>query len=85
MHREQHCPQLTLTPSGACSIGLQHRVILTGGHDSNYGSRRVTAYSEAGFLAELPSLITGRSEHACSHYVDSENLLVRLKLVSITN
>lgn len=63
--------------SGACSIelttgtiyyapsGVMKGVILTGGRAAN---KRVVHYDINGFVANLPDLITGRMNHACSFY-----------------
>ena len=46
-------------------------VILTGGRPSSrngWNNRRMVQYDINGFVADLPDLITGRRDHACSFY-----------------
>ena len=46
-------------------------VILTGGRPTSrngWNNRRVVQYDINGFVADLPDLITGRMDHACSFY-----------------
>ena len=38
---------------------------------------RVTVYNTNGWVEDLPSLITGRFDHGCGHFVNNENKLVR--------
>ena len=69
--------------SGACSIELttgslynapsivMSGVILTGGkptYRNKWRSNRVVQYDMNGFVADLPDLVTGRMDHACSFY-----------------
>ena len=49
-------------------------VIVTGGAATPH---HVTLYGGHGFEADLPSLITGRRDHACGHYINNENEAVR--------
>ena len=67
--------------SNACTIELTDQVIVTGGHkyagNPNNASDRVTVYNEQGWVEDLPSLITGRFDHGCGHFVNNENKLVR--------
>ena len=42
---------------------------ITGGY---WTRTMVTEYNEDGFIRELPQLITGRYDHGCSSYVDSQ-------------
>ena len=51
--------------SRSCSISLGDRVVLAGG---DYTMSEVSVYDEAGFVADLPRLITGRYNHGCSYY-----------------
>ena len=46
---------------------------MTGGMETQ---SRVTAYNEDGFLADLPSLDQGRYNHACGHFVNTDNKMV---------
>ena len=48
------------------------------GHADPSGSRLVTEYRGDGFQRDLPSLIRGRSEHACSGYYDDQDYFVLL-------
>ena len=45
--------------------GAMKGVLLTGGRAAN---KRVVHYDINGFVANLPDLITGRRDHACSFY-----------------
>ena len=49
------------------------RVLVTGG---SVGSL-VQVYTTAGPLERLPDLLTARYKHACAHYVDSADRVVR--------
>ena len=53
----------------ACAIGLQASFFLTGGFDI---SDSVTEYDMTGYLRDLPDLITGRHDHACSFYLGGD-------------
>ena len=48
-------------------------MVVTGGMETQ---SRVTAYNEDGFLADLPSLGQGRYNHACGHFVNTDNKMV---------
>ena len=58
----------------ACSIELKEMVILTGGKNSK---TKVTVYNNKGFVADWPELKTGRYEHGCGHFVNTDNKVVR--------
>ena len=58
----------------ACSIELKDIVILTGGL---YTQSKVTVYNNEGFVADWPELKTGRSNHGCGHFVNTDNKVVR--------
>ena len=58
----------------ACTIDMGEYVVVTGGAAT---PRQVTAYRATGWEADLPSLGTGRRDHACGHYVNSDNHGVR--------
>ena len=49
------------------------RVVVTGG---SVGSL-VQVYTTAGPLERLPDLLRARRQHACAHYVDSSDRVVR--------
>ena len=49
-------------------------VILTGGKNSK---TKVTVYNNEGFVADWPELKTGRYEHGCGHFVNTDNKVVR--------
>ena len=57
----------------ACSIDLGQSVVITGGV---YSERTVTQYKEDGDHTEMPQLVTGRLNHGCSSYTDSDNNIV---------
>ena len=60
----------TLHFSQACSIDLENEVVITGaGAESN----KVDMYNFGGWMSELPSLITGRVNHGCGHYINTDN------------
>ena len=59
--------------SAACSIQLEDRVIVTG---TDWTLDRVAAYTGQGWAEDLPSLNTGRVDHACGHYVNTDNQMV---------
>ena len=48
-------------------------VVITGG---GYTKRTVTQYKEDGTATEMLQLITGRWNHGCSSYTDSNNNMV---------
>ena len=50
----------------ACSIQDEDKVIITGG---SYHTSQVISYNLAGEVSRLPSLQSGRSWHACGHFV----------------
>ena len=60
--------------SQACTIELEDQVIVTGGISP---SNVVHVYDNNGWLMNLPDLKQGRNSHACGHYVDHRNNLVR--------
>ena len=49
-------------------------VILTGGKNSK---TKVTVYNNEGFVADWPELKTGRYEHGCGQFVNTDNKEVR--------
>ena len=53
---------------------MEEIVILTGGQAY---FTQVTAYNTEGFLEEWPSLNTGRYNHECGHFVNTDNQVVR--------
>ena len=58
----------------ACSIELKEMVILTGGQ---YTESKVTVYNNEGFVKDWPELKTGRYNHGCGHFVNTDNKVVR--------
>ena len=42
----------------------------------------VSMYDIGGWVKDLPDLNTGREDHGCGHYVDTNNDIVRLVLYS---
>ena len=67
----------SLLRSHACSIEMENSVIITGGY---YSYTRVARYSHDGYLEDLPGLITGRSGHACGHFIDTQNNIVSIPI-----
>ena len=59
----------------ACSIGLKETVVVTGGGNVHSQST-VEVYNTSGMVEQLPDMRTPRREHACGHYVDSNNQVV---------
>ena len=59
----------------ACGIGLMETVVVTGGGRS-FSRSTVMVYNTSGFVEQLPDLRTPRRDHACGHYVDSNNQVV---------
>ena len=57
----------------ACSIELKEMVILTGGTKEN----KVTVYNNKGFVEDWPELKTGRFNHGCGHFINTDNKVVR--------
>ena len=55
--------------SRACAIPDEDTVIITGGEDT---MKTVSVYSVEGWQRNLPSLNTGRRDHACSSYWSGE-------------
>ena len=53
---------------------MEDSVIVTGGY---YSYTRVARYSEDGYEEDLPGLVTGRADHACGHFIDSKENIVR--------
>ena len=72
----------TASPSDACSIELEDRVVVTGGSYTPATSARphahgrVTVYSAGGGAEEWPALATPRLQHGCGHYVSGDNRVV---------
>ena len=66
----------TLYFSGACSIELEDKVILTGGVIDGDDSLTVSIYDRNGWLRDLPNLQSIRRDHGCGHYVDNRNRVV---------
>ena len=63
--------------SWACAIELEDMVVVTGGL---YSRKTVQVYTISGpqEQPDLPDMIEDRWNHACAHYVDSENRIVRV-------
>ena len=63
--------------TNACGIGLMDTVVVTGG-GIVYIKSTVVVYNTIGMVEQLPDLRTPRRDHACGHYVDSNNHVVSL-------
>ena len=63
--------------SAACTIELDDKVIVTGGA-INWA--RVDVYNIDGWVMELPSLIQGRRNSGCGHYVNSDDKMVNYRV-----
>ena len=60
--------------SGDCAIPdpITDTVVVTGG---GYTYHTVVRYGQQGWLEDLPDLISGRNEHACSSFMSSGRLV----------
>ena len=58
----------------ACSIQMEETVIITGG---DFKKNQVTVYNTEGWVADWPELNTGRWDHGCGHFVNTDNQVVR--------
>ena len=68
--------------SYACAIPdiMSETVLLTGGYQPySYSTKRVTRYGRNGWIEDLPSMTTGRYNHACGYFINSHDELVNLK------
>ena len=63
--------------SYACTIDLQDRVVVTGGW-VNDAIATVQVYTLSGPQEQLPDLQTPRLDHACAHYLDSQDRAVSI-------
>ena len=63
--------------SGACAIELEDRVVVTGGDYPPIAT--VQVYTLSGPQEQLPSLQTGRHNHACAQYLDSQDRVVSIR------
>ena len=55
----------------ACAIELADQVVITGGNFPS--ASQATVYGDGGWVADLPTLNTGRYDHACGHFVNTDN------------
>ena len=63
--------------SSACAIELEDTVVVTGGYtDWRVPIATVQVYNIFGAQEQLPDLLTARHDHACAHFVDSQNRVV---------
>jgi len=62
--------KLNYTTDDSCAINMESSLIITGGYRP--ATRRVTEYNEAGWVRDLPSLLTARQQHGCSYFVNSK-------------
>ena len=68
----------------ACSIQMENFVVITGiaiekdPEESLHD--KVMVYNNDGFVEEWPKLKRGRLDHACGHFVNSDNKVVRQNL-----
>ena len=58
--------------SSSCVINLGDTMLITGG--ALGAENRVSEYSEAGYLRDLPPLIVGRYYHGCSYYHNDQGV-----------
>ena len=52
--------------SAACGIEVDNKFVVIGGH---WSKTKVAKLTETGAITYMPSLKTGRSDHACSKFV----------------
>ena len=65
--------------SSACAIELEDTVLVTGGWGAFTGPiATVQVYTISGPQEQLRDLLTARWEHACAHFVDSQNRVVSI-------
>ena len=60
----------------ACAIELEDIVVVTGGASGAGSKANVQVYTISGPQEPLPDLLTARYDHACAHFMDSENRVV---------
>ena len=65
----------------ACSIQMEDTVVLTGGEDT---MTQVSVYNSEGWVEDWAQLQTGRYQHACGHFVNTDNQVVRKQLSLLT-
>ena len=67
-----------LISSSACAIELEDTVVVTGGEGGGYNPpiATVQVYNISGAQEQLPDLLTARHDHACAHFLDSQNRIV---------
>ena len=53
---------------------MEEMVILTGGY---YTENKVTVYNTEGWVEDWAQLQTGRYWHACGHFINMDNQVVR--------
>ena len=63
----------------ACSIEMEEVVVITGGL---YTETKVTVYNTEGWVEDWPELQTGGWEHACGHFINTDNQVVRQQHVT---
>ena len=61
---------------------MEETVIITGGYKTR---TQVTVYNTEGFLADWPSLNTGRYHHGCGHFVNTDNQVVRQQYCRVSS
>ena len=56
----------------ACTISMEEEgtVMMTGGFGNE---RTVSIYSTQGWVEDYAQLLTGRYNHGCGHYINSDN------------
>ena len=65
--------------SAACSIHLEHTVVITGGMPSNDDrtpTARVQQYYAQGAINRLPDMLTARKDHGCGYFVNKDDKIV---------
>ena len=74
LHTGEYSPNFHF--SGACSIELEDKVIVTGSITEDFHFNKVDMYTHTGWIMELPDLITERFNHGCGHFINSDNKMV---------
>ena len=58
---------------------MEEVVVITGGL---YTETKVTVYNTEGWVKDWPELQTGGWEHACGHFINTDNQVVRQQHVT---
>ena len=73
------CINAIFYPRQSCAIQGEYEVVISGGRD--WGLQydiRVDKYDAEGNTERLPSLITGRKDHACGTFTNNDGTLMSI-------